>query len=260
MIEPFADTVVMTPGNYFMAPEVAIPFEALIVESEATAELKEELLRLRRELTTVRRDEISRQRELAATVQGSVEEAVRRDERIRELRAREEGLLAEQGELTARLRRVSEEEMQRHWMEVQEKSDATLREAYRAQVEAFEGSRAEREDALARARELYTAYSEDRFRSPVLVGQNFMLGAQLAPLTPQLAEYFPVDQGVFVVQVLEDTPASDAGLQGGDIIIRVAGEDVTSLSDLRFGLSSLEGPLQLRVIRKGNPVDILIRR
>jgi S1-C subfamily serine protease len=82
----------------------------------------------------------------------------------------------------------------------------------------------------------------------------------MAPLNSQLAEYFPVDEGVFVVQVVEGSPAAEAGLQGGDIIVNVAGEEVNSLSDLRFSLSAFEGPIQIRVIRKGEPVEILIRR
>jgi S1-C subfamily serine protease len=92
------------------------------------------------------------------------------------------------------------------------------------------------------------------------MGQTYILGAQLAPLNPQLAEYFPVERGVFVVQVLEGTPAFEAGLRGGDIIVNAGGEEVASLSDLRFGIGASEGPLRIQVIRKGNPVEILIRR
>ena len=92
------------------------------------------------------------------------------------------------------------------------------------------------------------------------MGQNVMLGAQLAPLNRELADYFPVDEGVFVVQVMEGTPASQAGLQGGDIIIAIAEEKVTSLSELRFGLDAFEGPIQIKVIRKGDPVEVWIRR
>lgn len=237
IFEPFPETLVVAPGDFFMAPEFTMPFQALIVESPATSALKAELAKLGRETTAVRREELSRRRELSATRQGSVEEMVTRDDRIREIRAREASLLAEQQELSARLRRVSEEEMQRHWMELQR----------------------EQESGLARAREDYDAVM-GRLGSPVIMGQNIMMGAQLAPLSPDLAQYFPVDEGVFVVQVMQGTPASDAGLQGGDVIVRVGGEEVTSLSDLRFGLGNVEGPLRIRVIRKGNPVEILIRR
>ncbi len=99
-----------------------------------------------------------------------------------------------------------------------------------------------------------------RTRSPVILGQNIMLGAQLAPLNAQLAEYFPVDEGVFVVEVMKGTPASDAGLQGGDIIVRVAGDEVTSLSDFRSSLGVIERPFRIQVIRKGDRVEILIQK
>jgi len=257
--EPFVDTLVFEPDFFFMAPEFTMPFEAMIVKSQATASLQEELVLLRKELTAIRRQELARRRELAAAIQGPIEEVIRRDDRIQEIRALEAELVAEQGELTKRLRQVSEEEMQRQWVEVQTKSEEALLEAQRAQYETLEATRREQESIRDRARENYESLM-GRTRSPIIVGQNIMLGAQLAPLNPELAEYFPVDEGVFVIQVLEGTPAFDAGLQGGDIIISVAGEEVISLTDLRFGLGVFEGPLRIQVIRKGEPVEILIRR
>ena len=74
------------------------------------------------------------------------------------------------------------------------------------------------------------------------------------------SQYFPVNEGVFVVQVVEGTPASEAGLQGGDIIVRLNGEEVTSLSDLRFGLAAGPGPWTLRAVRKSGQVEIVIQR
>ncbi len=246
--QPFADSLVFEPGNFIMAPEFAVPFQAWVVESGATASIKEELDHLRHQVTAVRREELARHRALAAAIQGPIEEVLRTDSQIREIRAREADLLVEQKELSARLRQVSEEEMQRQWVEVQSRSEAALMEARRV-----------RENAAERERDLYES-ERIRYRSPVLMGQTIMMGAQLAPLNPQLAEYFPVDEGVFVIEVMEGTLAFDAGLQGGDIIITIAGEEVTSLSDLRFGLGTLEGPLRIRVIRKGDPVEIVIRR
>ena len=259
LLEPFADTLLFAPGNFVLAPDFAMPFEALIVTSRATAPLKEELAQLRKELTAVRRQELARQRELAATIQGPIAEILRRDAQIQEIRAREADLVAEEEELSARLRLVSEEEMQRQWTEGQVRSEEAMFRARRAQSEALGEAQREQDAMLDRARENYESLM-GRTRSPVLLGQNIMLGAQLAPLNPQLAEYFPVDEGVFVVEVMEGTPAHDAGLQGGDIIVRVAGEEVTSLSDFRSSLGVFEGPLRIQVIRKGDRVDILIRR
>jgi S1-C subfamily serine protease len=69
-----------------------------------------------------------------------------------------------------------------------------------------------------------------------------------------------VDQGVLVTQVVEGTPAAEAGFRGGDIIVRVGGDPVASLDDLRFFVEYLEGPLRVQVIRKGEPVEVVVRR
>jgi len=258
LYEPFDETLVFEPGNFVMAPDFPMPFQAWVVESGATASLKEQLIQLRKELMAVQQEELARRRELTAARQGPpIEEVVRRDEKIREIHTRKVDLEAEQKELSARLRRVSEEEMQRQWVEVQSRSEEALMEASRAQYESLEESRRGQEAAADRARDLYESGG---YRSPVIMGRNIMMGARLEALNPQLAEYFQVDEGVLVTQVMEGTPAFDSGLKGGDVIIRVAGEEVTSVSDLRFGLATFEGPLRIRVIRKGGPVEIVIGR
>jgi len=103
-------------------------------------------------------------------------------------------------------------------------------------------------------------YESRRPLSHIIVGQSFVAGAQLTPLNPGLAEYFQVDRGVLVTEVLDGTPASEAGILAGDVIIRVGTQDVSSLNDLRFGIGYFERPLRLRVIRKGSPMEIVIER
>ncbi|MBT8398806.1 MAG: PDZ domain-containing protein [Gemmatimonadetes bacterium] len=256
---PFADSLHIPAEVFLNLPGFGVPFEALLVESRETEAVKEDLAQLRRQLTQVRRDGLTRRRELEAALPGSTEEALRRDEIFREIQAREAELLIQQQGLAVQLKRLSEEEMRRQWFEVQGRSEEAFLQARQMQEEALEASQRARGEERERAWEIYED-QRSQFRSPVIVGQSVMLGAQLAPLNPELAEYFPVDEGVFVVQVMEGTPASEAGLQGGDIIIAIAEEEVTTLSELRFGLSAFEGPLQIKVIRKGNPVDIWIRR
>lgn len=255
--QPFVGSMDLGSEAFFLDREMAFPFETLVIETGATAPLKEDLLQIRREITAVRRAEEVRRRELAAAIQGPIEEVLAQDQRMKELQARELELLSEQEELSTRLRDVSEAEMQRHWVEVQSRSEEAFVQARKAQEEAV--SRARWEERNQRAEEARDQF-EYTYRSPVIVGQSFFMGAQMAPLNPELAEYFPVDEGVIVVQVVEGSPAFEAGLQGGDVIITVAGEDVSSLSELRFSLSAFEGPIQIGVVRKGEPVQIVIRR
>jgi C-terminal processing protease CtpA/Prc len=259
--EPFAESFSVGPREFFLAPELALPFEAMVVESRETQPLKERLSEVRKELTSVRRDELARRRELAAAIQGPIEEILERDARMQELQAAEAELIARHEQLADRLREVSEAEMQRHWVEIQSRSEEALLQARKTQEVAI--SQAQRRETERNERieeERDRAEFEYFLQSPVIVGQSFVMGAQMVPLNPENSGYFPVDKGVFVVQVMEGSPAFQAGLQGGDIIVQVAGEEVTSLSDLRFGFGAFDGPIRIRVIRMGEPVEIVVRR
>jgi hypothetical protein len=256
---PFGDSIGSSWGQAFFSPEVQLPFEAWVVGSQATQRLQEELNQVRENLTSLRRQEEVLRQELATTSQRSVEEALQQDDRLRQIKDRETRLLSQQDTLMESLRRVSEEEIQRQWITIQSQNEEGLLRAREAQRQAMEEARQQLEETRGRSRFRYE-YPPVDFTSPVMMGQSFILGAQLAPLNPQLARYFPVKEGVVVVQVVDGTPASDAGLQGGDIIVAIGAEDVASLSDLRLGLASAQGPYTIRVVRQDGPVEIVIRR
>jgi serine protease Do len=52
------------------------------------------------------------------------------------------------------------------------------------------------------------------------------LGAQLSPLTDQLAEYFGAKDGVLVTSVESDSVAAKAGLKAGDVITTINGRTI----------------------------------
>ena len=259
--ERFPDTLAFTTPGEWMGPDWAIPFGAVVAEFGATDVLRDDLARLRRELTRVRREELSRPRELAAAVQGPLQEILQKDQRIQELRTREAELLAQQERLLERLQNVTEEAAHRQWQELQAQQEEAMERARRRQWESVEETRRSWEEGGDRSR-LFREYEPTEFTSPVIVGQSFVLGAQLSPLNPQLASYLPgVEEGVLVVGVMDHTPAADAGLQGGDVIVSVGERPVTSLGDFRTGVSVVSrGPLRIRVVRKGEPVEITIRK
>jgi 2-alkenal reductase len=65
------------------------------------------------------------------------------------------------------------------------------------------------------------------------------LGITFADLTPELSAVndLPVDYGVFVQDVVPDGPADEAGIEPGDIILSLGGEEISaeiSLSSLLF--------------------------
>ena len=83
------------------------------------------------------------------------------------------------------------------------------------------------------------------------VGRRAVAGAELSELNPELARYFRVDDGVLVLQVSRSTPASRAGLQGGDVIVRAGGRAVGSVADLRRAFGDQGGSVRLEVVRQG---------
>ena len=259
--EPFSDSLRVTQEFYFPDPELALPFGAFVVGAEETESLRDDLKRIRKELTEVRRSELSRVRELQAGARVPVEELARQDERILELRAQEEALLRDQRRSTEELRRVSEELMRRQFSEIQIHQEEAQAAARRVRVQNSEQSRAQAEESSrTRERALMEEYEARRPLSHITVGQSFVAGAQLTPLNPALAEYFQVEEGVLVTEVLDGTPAAKAGMLAGDVIVRVGTENVSSLDNLRFAIGYFERPLRLRVIRKGTPVVIVIEK
>jgi serine protease Do len=62
------------------------------------------------------------------------------------------------------------------------------------------------------------------------------LGVTIQEITPQLAQQFdlPVDHGVGIRSVQSDSPADNAGLQTGDIIVKLGDAEISTSGDL-FG-------------------------
>lgn len=257
-------TIVTTPDFPVFEPELSVPFAAVVATSRETQALREQLKEVGGRITEARRQMLAREREIqASTRQGSVEEAIRQDARMQEIREQEAVLVEERNRLNQQLESVSESLMQRQFAEIQARQQEAMARAREAtREEASRRSEADRE-ATIRARErervLQEEYERLRPLNYIIAGQSFVAGAQLQTLNADLASYFHVDQGVLVTEVLEGTPAEEAGLMAGDVITQVGGERVSSLNDLRFGIGYLERPLRLRVVRKGSPMEIVIR-
>jgi serine protease Do len=68
------------------------------------------------------------------------------------------------------------------------------------------------------------------------------LGVMIQPLTPALAEQFkvPSTRGSLVAQVQPDSPAAQAGLQVGDIIVQLGDKDVPDPTSLRNQIARQE--------------------
>jgi serine protease DegQ len=64
--------------------------------------------------------------------------------------------------------------------------------------------------------------------------QHAFLGIRYGTLTPQLAQQYNInaDHGLVVLQVQSGTPADQAGMKPGDVILTVGGTDMTQVEDL----------------------------
>lgn len=82
--------------------------------------------------------------------------------------------------------------------------------------------------------------------------QNAVAGARFQPMTEGLSAYFPGSEGkgLLLVRLVEGTPAYEAGLREGDVVVSINGESVESVEQLREQLNQA-GEAELLFIRKG---------
>jgi serine protease Do len=80
-----------------------------------------------------------------------------------------------------------------------------------------------------------------------------LLGVQLQPMTDELAEALGLEEprGALVAAVTPDSPAADAGVEAGDVILRYRGREIETLRDL---------PRLVAATRPGQEVEIEIQR
>jgi serine protease Do len=76
-------------------------------------------------------------------------------------------------------------------------------------------------------------------------------GAVMNSLDADLGRALGVDRGVLVLKLSPGTPAADAGLRAGDVIVRAAGTAVSSVGELRRTLErhSADASVELQIVR-----------
>lgn len=89
------------------------------------------------------------------------------------------------------------------------------------------------------------------------------LGVYIQDMTKDLAEFFDLDKttGILITQVLEDSPAEDADLKRGDVIIEVDGDKVDKVSTFRnrIALTAPGTKVQLTILRDGDREKIKVK-
>ncbi|MBD3226059.1 MAG: PDZ domain-containing protein [Caldithrix sp.] len=80
------------------------------------------------------------------------------------------------------------------------------------------------------------------------------LGVKVEAMTEQLLEYFEVEHGVLIEEVMADSPAEKAGLKAGDVITKAADKDIHDYADLVRTLNYYDPDDEIQIIhyRKGD--------
>ncbi|MBY0409617.1 MAG: trypsin-like peptidase domain-containing protein, partial [Burkholderiaceae bacterium] len=87
------------------------------------------------------------------------------------------------------------------------------------------------------------------------------IGVEPSELSPELAETFGVKkttEGVIITGVLQDGPAAKGGMHPGDVIVRVAGKEVRSVTDLLTAVAALKpGTASAFEVQRGDKLQEL---
>jgi S1-C subfamily serine protease len=88
------------------------------------------------------------------------------------------------------------------------------------------------------------------------------LGAKLQGMTPEIAEGLGIkrNSGALVASVSANSPAANAGLKTGDVIVAIDGQLIEDQNafDYRFGTRPLGGQAQLGLLRGGREASVVV--
>jgi serine protease Do/serine protease DegQ len=88
------------------------------------------------------------------------------------------------------------------------------------------------------------------------------LGVSIQPLTPELAESFGLERaaGALVNQVVPGSPADQAGLRRGDVLLTIDGRAIRGVRELQLQVASVPPgrSVSLGVLRDGKPLTLKV--
>ena len=99
---------------------------------------------------------------------------------------------------------------------------------------------------------------------PFFSGKGGFLGVKAKNLNEQLAEYFEVEYGVLIEKIIDDSPAEQAGLKAGDVILEIEKKKIEDYEDLIRTVNYYDpgNTISLKYSRKGkiNSVSIVLAK
>ena len=89
------------------------------------------------------------------------------------------------------------------------------------------------------------------------------LGVYIQEVTPEIAEQFnlPEAKGVLVGDVIEDSPAEEAGIKRGDIVAKVNDEEVNSPEELQDKIRDIDigKKVNIEIMRDGKVINFIVK-
>ncbi len=84
------------------------------------------------------------------------------------------------------------------------------------------------------------------------------IGIYTQDVTAEMAQQYDLPEGVYVVQVGEGSPAAAAGIQRGDVIIAINGQEPLTPSAINAVKNTLQAgdTMTLTIIRDGEKLEI----
>lgn len=119
------------------------------------------------------------------------------------------------------------------------------------------------EDAV----KLYAKSAALAGKNALLIGRNWhmsrgKLGLVLKDLNDDLVSYFDVKpgEGVLVIEVIEDSPADEAGIRAGDVVVMISGSEVSGVDEFLDEIYQCTGEdeVEMVIVRKGDKKEITL--
>jgi C-terminal processing protease CtpA/Prc len=98
-------------------------------------------------------------------------------------------------------------------------------------------------------------------RMPYFVSKGGFLGVHVKNLNEQLKDYFEVENGVLIEEIIKDSPAEKAGLTAGDVILEIEKRKIEDYEDLvrTVNYYDPDDTIALKYSRKGKVSSVSIK-
>lgn len=124
-------------------------------------------------------------------------------------------------------------------------------EAMKDQLRAIPSGDPSRQNLEARVNMMSSFVQAVTSPAPPEIRLRVFYGFEVESLTGQLMNYFAVTNGLLVSNVYSNNKAALAGLQAGDVIVKVAGQPIDNLNDLARALGNTQGDsIEITVSRR----------